>query len=76
MDSKYNCGTCDYEPKISYKEDPNKYLLWKKCPYKEEENYHELKEEVRITEGVFLFTRMCGCAAHSTIKEILEVGDK
>ena len=64
--SLYRCETCDYEPKVSYKEDPEK------CPYKGEENYYKLKEEVRIPEGVFLFTSMCGCASHSSIKEILE----
>jgi hypothetical protein len=71
MTSEYNCNTCDFEPKTKDRHDP-KYLLWKKCPYKEEENYHNLKEEVRITEGVFLFTSMCGCTSHSSIKEIVE----
>jgi hypothetical protein len=63
--SEYRCETCDYEPKVSLREDIDKYLLWKKCPYKEEKNYYKLKEEMSITEGIFLFTSICGCASHS-----------
>ena len=66
----HRCEICEYELCTNGRHwsDPE-YIKWKKCPYKKEEKYYELKEEARIPEAIHLFTSYCGCASHSSQPE-------